>query len=1740
MSLPSRLRGWLSRRTRTLGQMYPDRARQLPRRQRPELEALEDRVVPAFNLTISTNSTVGVIQSGGIFAANATGANINVAAILFQLNVGNDITISNGTTGTEAGNITWLAAANLNYQGAAARSLTVTADPSSSNGAVALHSQVSTTTTLNETFNSKADLTLDAAIRAGAGAMILASTTGGISETGNGTIAASSVAVTALDAVTLDRANDVTTGALAAAVTGIGQGFTFTDANDLTIGTVAGVVGISTSAGPIAVNTTAGNFTVNQNVSAGAATIDLPAGGGESLFTNNAAISNSGGNTIDIEANRMALNGAATSAITAASGGRIELDATLAGRPIDLGATTDPLSILSLSDAELDTVSTTGVLQIGDGIEGSVTVSAAIGPNNVTTLTIFTAGGISGAGAITVANLRLSAHAAVSLTGNSGVGVLAGAVQNSGASFTFHNAGALTIGTVDTVAGITTNGGDIVVSTTTSSLTVNAAVAAGAANITLTAGAANSNSASNVVTINANVTASANGNIILNGNSLVVNTAAASVAGTGNITANFGGAGGTATFNNGAQVTAVNGAIAVTAATSITLNGSALLQVSGSNNITLTTNDVAIASTATISASDGVANANNIVTIRNFTVGQAINLGSNSALGLTDAELDRIQAEVLRIGRNDASASGTITIRSAIDLTAGANTIPTLHLLTGADVVDGTATEQTDLTVGALAIQAVSGIGSADDLDIAVGTLAVADTGAAASGNIQLTDTGSLTISSVDGVSGVQRTGGSSGNVVVTALTSLTVNAPAIDTTGGNITLTADTANSNSAADVLTVNADVTASGGAGNITLNGNSLVVNAATVSVAGAGNVTMNFGGTGGAATFNNGSTVSAADGLIDAIATTDVTLNGSATLQTTGAGNLRLTTDDIAIANTATISTSNVVTIRNFTAGRAINLGTNTTLGLTDAELDRVGAGTLIVGRNDASAAGAVTLSASIDLTRGAHTIQVLHVLTGAGLSQSGAGTLSVGMMAVEVGTGAGIGAVATPILTETSAFAANAGSGGVFVSNHGALTIGAVAGVNGITATGGAVTIANVGLAGAGPITVTQNIQTPGDITLTAQESTPAVAGDNLSVNSGATINSTAGNVLLRAGDILSVFAGAVVQAAGTVTLIGGFNDDGNGGGVVFLGTATGTSVSVQGGAGNDSFTINPTSTAATLSVDGLTGSDTFTITPNAVTTINVVGDLPAPPATPGDVLSVNTAGATSPTLTSTSSASGLQGSFTFGNRMPVNFQQIETLATAADLAVTKTAAANPVPAGHDIAYTLTLTNLGGVDAQTVSLSDAMPANTTFVSFAQTSGPTFTLSSPPVGGTGNVMATIATLGAGQSATFTLVVHANAGLANNTQIANSVTVSTATAETSTANNTATAMTKIGPVPFIAVGAEPGTPPRVAVFSRTGALVASFLAYPATFRGGVRVAVGDVNGDGTSDIIVAGGPGARVPVRIIDGTKLALIPPRGSIPAAALLGNFFAYPVGFTGGLFVAAGDVNGDGRADIVIGAGGTSRVKVIDAAKVNLHLPDGRISPSALLGNFLAYSASFTGGVTVAAGDVNGDGRADVIVGPASGAQRVEVIDGTRLGLVVAGKIANAALLARFFAFQPAFAGGVFVAAGAVNADGKADIIVAPASAAAPLLRVIDANRLNFVGANGAILPSALLANQLVFASSFRGGVRVGAIDLDNDGLAEILVGAGPTRRRVLGLDVIRHVFELNLTLGFDVASLGGA
>ncbi|TMC76013.1 MAG: DUF11 domain-containing protein [Chloroflexi bacterium] len=152
-----------------------------------------------------------------------------------------------------------------------------------------------------------------------------------------------------------------------------------------------------------------------------------------------------------------------------------------------------------------------------------------------------------------------------------------------------------------------------------------------------------------------------------------------------------------------------------------------------------------------------------------------------------------------------------------------------------------------------------------------------------------------------------------------------------------------------------------------------------------------------------------------------------------------------------------------------------------------------------------------------------------------------------------------------------------------------------------------------------------------------------------------------------------------------------------------------------------------------------------------------------------------------------------------GNNSATETTKVKNVpAPSADLSVTKADSPDPVAAGANLTYTLTITNAGPSDAQSVSVSDPIPANTTFVSLAQNTGPTFTCSTPAVNGTGTVTCSIATLPAGMSATFTLIVKVDATTADGTVLSNTVTVTSSTADPVPGNNSATATTTVQSVP------------------------------------------------------------------------------------------------------------------------------------------------------------------------------------------------------------------------------------------------------------------------------------------------------------------------------------------------------
>ncbi|HTO05795.1 MAG TPA: FG-GAP-like repeat-containing protein [Myxococcota bacterium] len=282
------------------------------------------------------------------------------------------------------------------------------------------------------------------------------------------------------------------------------------------------------------------------------------------------------------------------------------------------------------------------------------------------------------------------------------------------------------------------------------------------------------------------------------------------------------------------------------------------------------------------------------------------------------------------------------------------------------------------------------------------------------------------------------------------------------------------------------------------------------------------------------------------------------------------------------------------------------------------------------------------------------------------------------------------------------------------------------------------------------------------------------------------------------------------------------------------------------------------------------------------------------------------------------------------------------------------------------------------------------------------------------------------------------------------------------------------------------------------------------------GKTACAGDVNGDGYEDLILSTSESGVGNAYVFQGGPSGI--PSGSLSGAVTHLTGASPDFGATS----SAGDVNGDGYDDVIVGADDVS--SFAGAAYIFEGSASGIASgPASSAATLLSgSSANLKLGLSVAsAGDVNGDGYADVIVGSANGAF---VFEGGPSGIASGGSSSAATTLQG----NPADAFGVAVGAGDVNGDGYSDVVV-------------GGNAFSMLGGEGAFWvflggPSGVASHapQNFFAyaqlvGTVRGerlGTAVATGDVNGDGYADVISG-GPS--------VVR-----GQALGQAVISLGGA
>jgi hypothetical protein len=176
------------------------------------------------------------------------------------------------------------------------------------------------------------------------------------------------------------------------------------------------------------------------------------------------------------------------------------------------------------------------------------------------------------------------------------------------------------------------------------------------------------------------------------------------------------------------------------------------------------------------------------------------------------------------------------------------------------------------------------------------------------------------------------------------------------------------------------------------------------------------------------------------------------------------------------------------------------------------------------------------------------------------------------------------------------------------------------------------------------------------------------------------------------------------------------------------------------------------------------------------------------------------------------------------------------------------------------------------------------------------------------------------------------------------------------------------------IIGAGETGGARVRVLSGKDQSVLADYFAIEDLNFRGGVRVAAGDLNGDRYPDVIAAAGEGGGPRVSGWDGYYL-----RPDRELRKLFGDFFAFEPSVRNGTFVATGDLDGDGIAELIAGAGPGGGPRVTAFAGRSLGR-EGIVTPVA---NFFAFDPSDRRGVRVAMREFDGDGKADLLTGSGS-------------------------------------------------------------------------------------------------------------------------------------------------------------
>ena len=264
-----------------------------------------------------------------------------------------------------------------------------------------------------------------------------------------------------------------------------------------------------------------------------------------------------------------------------------------------------------------------------------------------------------------------------------------------------------------------------------------------------------------------------------------------------------------------------------------------------------------------------------------------------------------------------------------------------------------------------------------------------------------------------------------------------------------------------------------------------------------------------------------------------------------------------------------------------------------------------------------------------------------------------------------------------------------------------------------------------------------------------------------------------------------------------------------------------------------------------------------------------------------------------------------------------------------------------------------------------------------------------------------------------------------------------------------------------------------PEIKIFNKDKKLKTKIAVFNKKIKSGVRITMCDINADGIKEIIAVPGPKAKPEVKIFKGN------------GKLFRKSFLVFDKKFSGGLYVACGNVSGGALPEIIIsaGAGGSNQIWVYSAS--------GKI-----ISKINAAAARFKDGLRVAAGNVDGGKYDEIIAGTETGAPKVTVFK------IIKKKFKK---IKSFAPISKALSKGISVGTADIDGNGIKEIIVGAGKGSIPLVKIYNKK-------------GTLIKEFYAYSTKFRGGVNVSGGDVDADGLDDITVipqGGGTPQARVI-------------------------